>query len=225
MKGMPRKQIDWESIQPSVRKLRKDELLGLLHDAFHALPAARRVKVFREHGESNTGKLSPKRVLNEVKKFHADSLARHYYEYFNVNSQNFMEKSEGTDLWITECNQLFDKCMALADKGHHPEARQAMDLLFELLEQIDRDPDSIIFFADEAGSWQVGVDYGRVLPAYFTSLAALAEPDEYAERVTALIKEHASYKRDKLLKAARKVGDTARRSALKNRGGKKITQR
>jgi hypothetical protein len=221
MKSMPRKRIDWESIELSLRKLRKYDLLGLLHDAFHALPAARRVSVFGEHIESNAGKASPKRVLNAVKKFHAESLAGHYYESFNVNSKNFMEKSERTELWITECNRVFDQCIVLAGEGHHAVAREAMDLLFELLEQIDRDPDSIIFFADEAGSWQVGVDYDRVLSGYFTSLAAVAEPEQYAERVTGLIEEHASYNWDKLLRAARRVASTAQRSALKSRSAQR----
>jgi hypothetical protein len=60
-----------------------------------------------------------------------------------------MDKSEGTELWISECNQLFDKCVELSGKGHHAEARKAMDLLFELLHQIDSGSDDIIFFAQE----------------------------------------------------------------------------
>jgi hypothetical protein len=94
-----------------------------------------------------------------------------------------MDKSEGTELWISECNQFFDKCVELSGKGHHAEARKAMDLIFELLHQIDSSSDDIIFFADEGGSWQVGVNEEKVLPAYFRSLAAVAEPDEYAANV------------------------------------------
>lgn len=77
--------------------------------------------------------------------------------------------------------------------------------------------DEIVFFADEGGSWQVGINNGKVLPAYFTSLAAVAEPETYAARVTEIIDEHASYESDKFLKVARKVADAAQRSALTKR--------
>ena len=64
-----------------------------------------------------------------------------------------------------------------------------MDLLFELLAEIDRGNDEIIFFADEGGSWQVGLDEEKVMSAYFSSLAATATPEGYANSVRILIKE------------------------------------
>ena len=39
-----------------------------------------------------------------------------------------------------------------------------MDILFGLLNHIDKGNDSVVFFADEGGSWQVGVDWAKVLP-------------------------------------------------------------
>ena len=89
-----------------------------------------------------------------------------------------------------------------------------MDLLFELLAQLDTDSDKIIFFADEAGSWQVGINDEKVLPVYFTSLAAVAEPEEYAARVMEVIKERGAYASEKFLEAARKAANEAQRKAL-----------
>jgi hypothetical protein len=47
--------------------------------------------------------------------------------------------------------------------------------------------DEVIFFADEAGSWQVGVDWRTVFPAYFAAyfgcLAEAAAADEFAKPV------------------------------------------
>jgi hypothetical protein len=181
---MARKRIDWESLEPALRKLKKDDLLQVLQDAYQELPASRVVSVFGAHVDLMTheslplptkGKgAAPGRLLKAVERFHTDSLAGQYYESFNVDSKNFMDTSEGTDLWISECNQLFDKCVELSTKGHHAEARSAMDLLFKLLEEIDTGNDEIIFFADEGGSWQVGLDEDKILPAYFSSLAATA---------------------------------------------------
>jgi hypothetical protein len=90
-----------------------------------------------------------------------------------------------------------------------------MDLLFELLHQIDSGSDDIIFFADEGGSWQVGVNEEKVLPAYFRSLAAVAEPDEYAARVLTVIEEWGAHDREKLLKVAWRGANEAQRQALK----------
>ena len=89
--------------------------------------------------------------------------------------------------------------------------------------QIDRDKlraevrklrSDVIFFADEGGSWQVGVDWARVLPVWFRVLSATAEPEEYAERITALLSCHYSYGCDKMLAIARRTATTHQRKAL-----------
>jgi len=219
---MARKRIDWEVLEPALRKLKKEELLKVLRDAYQALPASGVVSVFSAYVDLITlDLLSPSRksaaphgLLEAVQSFHAESLAGQYYESFNVNSKNFMESSEGTELWISKCNQLFDKCVELSAQGHHAEVHSAMDLLFELLTQLDTDSDKIIFFADEAGSWQVGINDEKVLPVYFTSLAAVAEPEEYAARVMEVIKERGSYASEKFLEAARKAANEAQLKAL-----------
>lgn len=222
---MARRRIDWEVLEPAFRKLKKDDLLQVLHDAYQELPASRVVSVFGayvdlmalESPPTNAKGAAPGRLLKAVERFHTDSLAGHYYESFNVNSKNFMDTSEDTDLWISECNQLFDKCVQLSAEGHHAETRSAMDLLFELLAEIDTGNDEIIFFADEGGSWQVGLDDEKVLSAYFSSLAGTATPEEYANSVRNLIEERDAYNHDKFLKSARKVANAAQRKALKTR--------
>jgi hypothetical protein len=222
--AMASKRIDWKTLEPALRKLKKDEVLHVLRDAYEALPASRVVSVFSEYVDLTTldaparssKSPAPQRLLETVQRFHAESLKGRYYESFNVNSKNYMETSEGTELWMRECRQLFDTCVEHSGKGHHAEVRTAMDLLFELLEQLDRGDDEIVFFADEGGSWQVGINNGKVLPAYFISLAAVAEPETYAARVAEIIDEHASYEAEKFLKVARKVANDAQRSALKN---------
>jgi hypothetical protein len=102
-------------------------------------------------------------------------------------------------------------------KGIMRKLAQPMDLLFELLAEIDTGNDEIIFFADEGGSWQVGLDDEKVLPAYFSSLAATATPEEYVNSVSNLIEERGAYDRDKFLKSARKVANAAQKKALGTR--------
>jgi hypothetical protein len=219
---MARKRIEWEVLEPALRKLKKEELFQILRDAYQVLPASAVVAVFGSYVDLNMLDLpsssrknaAPPGLLEAVQSFHDRSLAGQYYESFQVNSKNFMERSEGTELWIRECNQLFDRCVELSAQGNPEEIHLAMDLLFELLAQLDTGSDEIIFFADEGGSWQVGIDVEKVLPAYFTSLAAVAEPEEYASRVVEVIKEHGSYASEKFLDAARKTANELQRKAL-----------
>src|SRR5436309_14147614 len=127
-----------------------------------------------------------------VELFEKASLAGEYYESFGVNSQNYTQKSAGTTAWIAKYLWLLDRCVINVKENNPVEVREAMDNLFGLLNHIDKGHDDVIFFADEGGSWQVGVDWAKVLPVWFKVLSATAEPEEYAERITALLSRHYS---------------------------------
>jgi hypothetical protein len=81
-----------------------------------------------------------------------------------------------------------------------------MKICFGLLSHIDERLDNIIFFADEAGSWQVGANWNKVFPAYFTFLSATSQPDEYASGVMAIVDEFELHSRDRHLAAAMRIG-------------------
>ncbi|MAQ14973.1 MAG: hypothetical protein CMN30_09285 [Sandaracinus sp.] len=82
------------------------------------------------------------------------------------------------------------------------------------MREIDQCRDDIVFFADEAGSWQVGVLWDRVLPAWFRSLSPTTEPYEWAETVVDALNDFASYQMDEILAAAREAGTAEQREAL-----------
>jgi len=92
--------------------------------------------------------------------------------------------------------------------------REAMDILFGLLDHIDECRDDVIFFADEGGSWQVGVDWKRVLPAWFKVLSITASPEDFAKRITTLLSHHYSYGRDQMLAIARQIATPEQCKAL-----------
>ncbi|MGH9897092.1 MAG: hypothetical protein ACREA0_34870 [bacterium] len=154
-------------------------------------------------------------MLDEVGKFHAASMGGQYYESFAVTSKNFMEKSQGTEAFIAEFDRLLDRCVRAAEAGPRPPVRGAFDLLFGLLRHIDEGHDDVIFFADEAGSWQVGVDWRTALPAYFRCLAETASAEEYARTVNQAITDFADYERPRHLTAAGRVASPAQRAALR----------
>ncbi len=201
-------------------ELELEELLSLIDRAIELLPQESLPKLiegFFDPELLTVEELSEETVLEEVEEFHTDSLAGLYYEDFEVNSKNFMEQSRGTINWIAEYKRLMKRCLKESSKGEPEEIRQAFEVLFDLLDEVDECRDDIIFFADEAGAWQVGVEWDEVLPCYFKVLAAVVQPREYAEGVIKLVKSHANYKAENYFELALEVGKNPQKKALKAR--------
>lgn len=153
-------------------------------------------------------------LLGEVRKFHAAALRGDYYQSFDVNSRSFREKSKGTETFIAEFDRLLRDCTRAAARDPRAPAREAFELLFGLLHHIDECHDDVIFFGDEAGSWQVGVDWSSVLPGYSRCLADGTSPEEYARGVDRAISSFADHERPRHLATARSVASAEQRAAL-----------
>ncbi len=153
-------------------------------------------------------------LLRTVRQFHRDSLAGRYYQDFMVNSRNYMEKSRGTETFIAEHSRLVEACLRAEQDGELETAAEGLGLLIDLMREIDQCRDDIVFFADEAGSWQVGVLWDRVLPAWFRSLSPTTEAYEWAESVVDALNDFAGYQMDEILAAAREAGTAEQREAL-----------
>lgn len=178
-------QIDRDKLRAKIRKLGNEYAVYMLNDAIELLPQSKLHKIAKQYFDlqqvrSDDVPAKTPGLLAEVKRFEKASLAGEYYESFSVNSKNCMEQSTGTSAWISEFHRLLDRCIFGAKKVPAVEVREAMDILFGLLDEIDECRDDIVFFADEGGSWQVGVDWPKVLPVWFKILSALVEPAEYA---------------------------------------------
>ena len=215
---MPRPQIDRDKLRAALRKLGDEYVFYILDEAIDLLPVAKLAKLagryidpsrLRPDGKAKGG------LLADVKAFEQASLRGEYYEGFNVNSKNFMDMSKGTRGWIAECHRLLDRCVGRAKADDPVDVRASFEIIFGLLHHIHECHDDVIFFADEAGSWQVGVDWARVLPTWFACLSATAEPDEYARRVADVVGELTSHDRGKYLAAARRIATPAQRKALR----------
>jgi len=212
-------QIDRDKLRAAVRKLGSEYVFYMLDDAIELLPLAKLHKIAKKYLDlkrlgPDAEKAARSSLLADVKRFEKASLAGEYYESFFVNSKNYTQQSSGTSAWIAECLRLLDRCVINAKKSNPAEVREAMDILFGLLDHIDQGNDDVIFFADEGGSWQAGVDWAKILPVWFKVLSATAEPEEYAERITALLSCHYRYGRDKMLAIARRTATTHQRKAL-----------
>lgn len=153
-------------------------------------------------------------LLRTVRQFHRDSLAGRYYQDFMVNSRNYMQKSRGTETFIAEHSRLVEACLRAEQNGELETTAEGLGLLIDLMREIDQCRDDIVFFADEAGSWQVGVLWGRVLPAWFRSLSPTTEAYEWAETVVDALNDFAGHEIDEILEAAREAGTAEQREAL-----------
>jgi hypothetical protein len=215
---MAGRQIDRDKLRVATRRMSKTSVLYLLDEAIDLLPQSKLIKLVEQFWDPAT--LRPDDptkgdLLADVRVFEKASLGGQYYEAFRVDSKNYMEKSGGTQAWIAECNRLLDRCVAQTGKSDPAEVRQAFEMIFALLDHIDECREDIIFFADEGGSWQVGISWREVLPAWFTCLSATTEPDEYARRAVQAIEKYGGYDRDKYLAKARKVATAEQRKALR----------
>ncbi len=216
---MGKSQIDREKLRVFIRRLPAESQLKILDRAIDLLAKTRLGQLI--DGYVDPVKLrpdgaSPARLVAAVNRFRDASLRGDYYEDFAVNSKNFMQKSRGTQTWIAECDRLLDRCVALARKGGHAQARESFETLFALLRHIDKGYEDIVFFADEAGSWQVGVDWREVLPAWFKCLRQTAEPKEYAGSVVGMVDGFVDYDREWYLQKARGLAGPEQKKALRS---------
>jgi hypothetical protein len=152
-------------------------------------------------------------LLDEVQRFYAAALRGEFHESFDVNWKNCTQFSRGTDGFIAEFDCLINRCISEASVTPTV-VRESFERLFDLLRQVDEDPDRIVFFADEAGAWQIPVDWMRVLAAYFQVLALDSSAPDFAGTVDEMIEKHCDYRRPDLLAAARAVANTAQLTAL-----------
>lgn len=158
----------------------------------------------------------PAALLEEVESFRADSIGGKFYVGFDVNSRNCSEQSRGTDEFIAEFDCLVAKCVSEAEGDPCQTVAQAFEVLFALLRTIDEGNDDVLFFADEGGSWSVGVDWHKVLPAYFLCLAQTASAEEYAFCVNRAISDFADHDRCRHMTHAWKVASAEQRVVLRS---------
>ena len=215
---MKRGPVDIEQLRVALRRMSRSHLLRVAERAIEMVPRAKLGALVGDvvrREDLAAGRRGAAPLLAEVRKFREASLRGDDYDSVDVNSKNFMDKSEGTEAFIAEVDQLIGKCIRAVEQGPRTPVREAFELLFALLRRIDEDPDRVVFFADEAGSWQVGGDWRTALPAHFRCLAEGTAGEEFAREVNRVITDFADYERPRHLAAARRMANAEQKTALR----------
>ncbi len=213
---MSGKSIDRDKLRQVMRKMDDDMIYFLLDDAIDLLSDTKLTKLVGNYLDLTNLRMDgdERSPIEDVKTFHKVSLEGGYYEEIDVHTKTFIQHSRSTRAWIADCTRLLDRLVEMSSKVNSTEVAAAFDLIFGLLERID-EGEKIIFFADVGGSRQVYVNWEKVFPAYFKSLALDAEPETYAERVVELVELYQKRDREKYLTTARRVATTDQKKALR----------
>ena len=162
-------------------------LLDFLEAAYDEMNTEQRWEVF----DKAVKKVKPPAVdgealLDEVKQFQRDSLARVYYAPFDMNSKSFTHVPEETRQWFERLGDLLSESARLSRQGDHVRAVPCFQILYELVEAMSSGEE--IVFADEYGTWMIPVDEKKIITAYLASLAAALTPEEYAAAALPLVR-------------------------------------
>jgi hypothetical protein len=135
-----------------------------------------------------------KTLLEKVQKFREDSLQGVYYAPFDINSKNYMNVPEETDQWFDKLGDFLIESTQLSQQGDHVHAVHCFNILYDLI--INTDFWETIVFGDEVGMWMLTIKEKPCIEAYFTSAAAVYEPEEYVEAVSPIISYYDSQSRE-----------------------------
>jgi hypothetical protein len=217
---MARRGLNLGRVRSALRRHDRGLLLVLLERALEEMSPLRARRLLAgfvpEEAFADAG--PEPRLLEEVRAFVGGSLRREYYEDLPPVPWAIRIKSPGTEAFIAELDRLTRRCIAEARRPPRVSTLAAIELLLDLLRRVDEDPDSIVFFADEGGVWQLGVDWRGLLPGYFRCLADETTPEVFAQRVSRAIDDFVRIDRPWFSDAALLVARPPQRAALRRAG-------
>lgn len=179
--------MDGERLFKFLKKQKKNDLLEFLQSSFNYMDTEQRRSVFGKfYNQIEPGRINGKKLLQKIQKFEQDSFAGEYYAPFEINSKNFSEIPQETEMWFEELNELLSSSTQLSKQGDHAVAIECFSILYDLIFDIDSGEE--IVFADEYGSWMIPGDEKEYIRAYITSLAKIKSPEDFSDLVIPLIR-------------------------------------
>lgn len=210
--------LDFTAVRSELRALNRGPLLIIAERAIELMPTAQLSTLLNDFVQLATCRCEAANLslalLDDVREFCGAAMAGKYYETVEINNQGHQEQSVGADAFVAEFDRLVRRCTFSAEQGDLVETRNSIELLLDLLRHIDKGNDDVLFFADDGGSLNVGVNWRFVLPAYFKCLAAILSPAQFTRTVVSTVDEFVSYDSSYYLAAAQVVASDAQRYAL-----------
>ena len=213
-------ELDRQQIRRAVRQMGNEHIFYLLDDAISLLSEAQLRQLLAPYANPDqfiVQEAQQKDLLTEVLAFQKSSLAGEYYEEPPIAVRKWSENSGATLCWIADFRRLLGRCAAETSSASGTDVSRAFEILFGLLDRLDDGTGGGIFFAEEGGSWMVGVDWKKVLPVWFRVLAATAASAEFARRAETMIRRHCHGEQAEMLMLARSAEMSVQQSPARPR--------
>lgn len=197
--------IDREKIRKHLRFLDGTALRVWLNRAIRLLPDEAFPELIEDYAWlSDVTSADPilRDLREQTRSFYEASMAGAFYQEFNVSSHNCTQFSLGTERFAAEHARLIEECLRAERSGDHEVAGECFSVLIDILREIDRFERDIVFFADEAGSWQFNVLWKEVLPAWFRALSKTLDAHSWAEIVLDAIDEFGTTDTEEIMQTA-----------------------
>jgi hypothetical protein len=214
--------IDRNGLRDALRALRGSDLFILLDRAIDQMPEELLPKWIEKHilpeqiPHSDT---PPGCVLEQVRRFHEEALGGDYHDDTWDRSREIEEESLGTQLFIADCHRMLDLCFTATSQGDYTDARNAFELIFDLLSEVREGRDDILSFIDDGGVWQFGIDWKFMVQAWLRCVAKTSSPRDYARAARGAIEKFSMHvEREVLREITLQAGSLEQRAALKDEG-------
>ncbi len=211
-------QIDRELVREEVQHLDRGALLIVVDRALDLLSDEQLLKALDRTIAAEALAATSERLESLVElaqRFSDECLAGEYYEDHNPRHWHESDLSPGTERFIADCHRLLDRCIDTAEHADHEASQAALQLIFSVMRAIDMGGDDILFFVDDGGPWQFGIDWRRVLDTWFDCLVETADPTEFAEAATLAVNDFAlPFERSQLLDRASEMATEPQQLAL-----------
>lgn len=176
----------------SIRTLERERLLILLARTLDHVASKDLEALLAEHERGTSLPATPHRVgslLEEVEHFCEETRAGAYFqEWWAKGKYGSYLPSPKTEEFGAKLTLLFELGVTEAKEGDPQEVCNAYELLLALLHDIDHfERDELVFWGDEPGTWQLGIDWACVIPPYLQCLSKVLCPEEFADKASALI--------------------------------------
>lgn len=208
--------LDRQQIRRAIRKMGNDCVFYLLDDAISLLSDAQLRQLISTYVDPEQFVSPPstqQSLLPEVLWFQNASLAGEYYEEIPPEATNRRGNSRGAVAWIADYRRLLDCCAGESNSTSSDGKCRAFEILFALLDSVDDGSGEGIVFVEEGGSWMMGIDWKRVLPAWFRVLAVTVDSAEYTRRVERIINRHCHREQTEMLTLARSIETSAHQNS------------